>query len=167
MIRHLLAGAALILLVAAGLPAKSDTGQIPSLMTISSAVGEVTFLHEAHFKDRGIQCAECHHQINAKKLQTPHADYLQSSWINCKVCHEEQGKTKEQIYTCSKCHRTSPVNIADETLSAKVVIHKQCWKCHEVGTAKEAAKSCELCHSNKKQPRAPTDLSNRDASGER
>jgi hypothetical protein len=152
MIRHLLAGAALIVLVAAGLPAQSDTGQIPSLITISSPVGEVTFLHEAHFKDRGIQCAECHHQINAKKLQTPHPDYLESSWINCKVCHEEPGKAKQQIYACSQCHRTNPVNIADETLSAKVVIHKQCWKCHEMGTAKEAAKSCELCHSGKKQP---------------
>lgn len=150
MLRYLLAAGSLIFLVAAGLPAKSDTVQIPRKISIPSSVGEVAFDHQAHIKDRGIQCIECHHQINAKKLDTPHPDYLKSSWINCKVCHEESGKAKAKIYACSECHRTAPASIADETLSAKVVVHKQCWKCHDVGTAKEASKSCELCHSGKK-----------------
>ncbi|OGA16313.1 MAG: hypothetical protein A3I63_00595 [Betaproteobacteria bacterium RIFCSPLOWO2_02_FULL_66_14] len=123
---------------------------MPSQIVIPSSVGEVTFLHQAHTEDRAIGCAECHHQINAKALNTPHPDYLQSSWINCKACHREQNRVKQGVYACSTCHPASPTNIADETLSAKVVIHKQCWNCHPVSTGKEASRSCETCHSGNK-----------------
>jgi hypothetical protein len=150
MLRFLVAAASLLLLAVAGLPARSDTVRVPPEITIPSSVGEVLFTHQVHIKDRAIPCGQCHHQINAKKLDTPHPEYLKSSWINCTDCHEESGKAKQVVYTCSECHRTNPANIADETLSAKVVIHKQCWKCHEVGTANDASKSCELCHSGKK-----------------
>jgi hypothetical protein len=137
---------------AGGVPAGSGGVQVPAEITIPSSVGEVTFRHQAHFKDRAIECVQCHHQINARTLNTPHPDYLKSSWINCKVCHEEPGKAKakQKVYACSECHRAVPANIADETLSAKVVVHRQCWKCHDVSTAKEASKSCELCHSGKR-----------------
>ena len=128
----------------------SDTAQIPSEITFPSSVGEVIFHHQMHLKDLAIKCVECHHQIDAKQLSTPHPDYLKSSWINCKVCHDESGKIKQKVYSCSECHSTNPIDIADETLSAKVVIHKQCWKCHQVSTGKEASKSCETCHSGKK-----------------
>ena len=151
MIGYLPAAAWVIFLLAVGLPARSDTVQMPSIINRPSSVGEVTFRHQAHIKNFGVKCVQCHHQINAKNLNTPHPDYLKSSWINCKGCHEESGKTKEKVYACSECHRTNPRNIADETLSAKVVIHKQCWKCHEVGTAKKASRGCESCHSGKKK----------------
>ena len=160
MIKYLSAAASLIFLVAASLLAHSDDvkrkvltpsdAAVPSEISIRSSVGEVTFLHERHIKDRGIECGQCHHQINAKKLDTPHPNYLKSSWISCKTCHNESEKVQQKVYSCSECHRTNPGNIADETLSAKVVIHKQCWKCHEAGTAKAASKSCEFCHSGKK-----------------
>jgi len=65
------------------------------------------------------------------------------------VCHDEGGKMKA-IYTCSACHDGGPRNISDETLSSKVVVHKQCWKCHQAGTGKDASSSCQLCHSGKK-----------------
>jgi len=152
MMRYLLAAAPVIVLLLAGAASKADAQQIPNEITFPSSVGEVTFQHQKHFQDRGIQCGACHHQINAKKLITPHPDYLKSSWINCTVCHDESGKVKQQVYACSACHHTTPMNIADETLSAKVVIHKQCWKCHPVSTGKEASKSCEFCHSGKKTP---------------
>lgn len=129
---------------------KSDTAEIPAEFNIPSAVGEVKFLHQTHIKDRSIGCVECHHQINAKKLNTPHPDYFRSSWINCRVCHDEPGRVKQSVYACSGCHPTTPATIADETLSAKVVIHKQCWKCHQVGTGKEASLGCAQCHSGKK-----------------
>ena len=129
---------------------KSETAEIPSVINISSSVGEVIFRHQAHFKDRAIGCAECHHQINAKKLSTPHPDYLKSSGVNCKVCHDETGNIRQQVYSCSECHNSHPIDIADETLSSKVVIHKQCWKCHAVSTGKEASKGCEKCHSGNK-----------------
>ena len=131
------------------LPA-SDTAQIPSEIIIPSSVGEVTFRHQMHISDLSIKCVECHHQINAKQLDTPHPDYLKSSWINCNICHNESEKIKQTFFSCSACHGTNPINIADETLSAKVVIHKQCWKCHPVNTGKDASKECEKCHSGKK-----------------
>lgn len=130
---------------------KSDAGEAPSQIKIPSSVGEVVFNHQKHIKDLGIKCVECHHQINAKKLNTPHPDYLKSSWINCQICHDGSEKAGQTVYACSACHRTNPTNIADETLSSKVVIHKQCWKCHAVSTGKEASASCELCHSGKKK----------------
>lgn len=184
MIKHCLAAAAATFLVAACIPSNDgdvvgktstpvasasrtivktrspalDAAEMPSVIKIPSSVGEVTFQHQTHIKDRGIKCVECHHQINAKKLDTPHPDYLTSSWINCKTCHNKSGQIEQKVYTCSGCHRTNPINIADETLSAKVVIHKQCWKCHEAGTGKEASKSCDFCHSGEKTllPSIPT-----------
>lgn len=151
MLRYLLAAASVLLLSAASAPPKPQDVPVPSVITIPSSVGEVIFQHHTHIKDRAIPCVACHHQINAKKLHTPHPDYLNSSWIKCKVCHEESGKTKQQIFACSACHDTNPKNIADETLSAKVVIHKQCWKCHPVSTGKNASASCQLCHSGEKK----------------
>ena len=126
---------------------KSDAGGIPSQIRFASSVGEVVFLHEMHFKDRGIACVQCHHQINAKKLNTPHPEYLKSSAVNCQVCHKESETT---VYSCSQCHDAKRRDIADETLSAKVVIHKQCQTCHGVGTGKDATNACLLCHSAKK-----------------
>lgn len=150
MFKHLVAAGTMILLLAASFPCKSDAVPIPSLKSFPSSVGEVTFTHEIHLKDRGIQCVECHHQINAKKLKTPHPDYFSSSSIKCEICHNEAQKAKQKAYACSGCHRTNPVSIADETLSAKVVIHRQCWKCHQVGAGKEASKACAFCHSGSK-----------------
>ncbi|MBI4292678.1 MAG: cytochrome c3 family protein [Betaproteobacteria bacterium] len=150
MIRYFLAAVSATFLLVVSLPARSDNPPMPSQINFPSSVGEVLFRHEAHVKDRGMKCADCHHQINAKKLNTPHPSYLQSSWINCKLCHDESGKVTGPVYACSACHRTDTRSIADETLSAKVVIHQQCWRCHEVGTAAKASKGCELCHSGKK-----------------
>ena len=129
--------------------AASGPAEIPADIRFPSAVGEVIFRHQAHLKDRAIKCAQCHHQINARELSTPHPDYLQSSWINCKICHDGAGKARQRVYACSECHPTNPIHIADETLSAKVVIHKQCWQCHPVGTGKEAGTGCAKCHSEK------------------
>jgi hypothetical protein len=131
-------------------PPPSDATGIPSEIVIPASVGEVVFRHQMHIKDFSIKCVECHHQINAKELNTPHPDYLKSSWINCKVCHDGSGKIKQNAYTCSECHHANPIDIADETLGSKVVIHKQCWKCHPVSTGKEASRGCEKCHSGKK-----------------
>ena len=173
MIRYFLAAAAVIVLLAAGspseaapseaiskaapskaasraMPSSTATLKIPSEITIPSSVGEVMFRHQMHINDLSIKCVDCHHQINSKPLNTPHPDYFSASWINCKTCHAESEKIAQKAYICSECHKTRPKNIADETLSAKVVIHKQCWKCHAMGAGKEASKGCEKCHSGKK-----------------
>jgi Zn finger protein HypA/HybF involved in hydrogenase expression len=150
MIKYLFAAASVIFFVAAGSPSEADTMEIPSEKSFPSSVGEVIFHHQMHIRDLGIKCVECHHQIDAKTLTTPHPDYLKSSWINCNICHNESEKIKQKVYTCSACHHTNPTNIADETLSAKVVIHKKCWTCHQVSTGKEASKGCGKCHSGKK-----------------
>lgn len=166
MIKYLLAAASVSVLVAASLPSdaapskavaskaappKAATLEIPAEMNIPSSVGEVVFRHQMHVRDLAIKCVNCHHQINAKPLSTPHPDYFGSSWINCKTCHDESEKIAQKAYICSECHQTRPKNIVDETLSAKVVIHRQCWKCHPVSTGKEASNGCEKCHSGKKR----------------
>lgn len=172
MIRYFAAVISAILLVAVNLPAEGYAVEIPAEKRFPSSAGEVVFHHQMHLKDLGIKCLECHHSIdakplstprtenfksssikcpiNVKTLSTPHPDYFKSSSIKCAICHSESDATKSNAYTCSGCHRTNPVNIADETLSAKVVIHKQCWKCHAVGVGKESSKGCEKCHSGKK-----------------
>lgn len=150
MIKHFVPALVALLLLAATLPAKSDTGGIPAERVFPSSVGEVVFHHEMHIKELAIKCVECHHSIDAKKLTTPHPAYFKSSSIKCEICHSESNATKKNIYTCSGCHGTNPMNIADETLSAKVVVHKQCWKCHQVGTGKDASEACKKCHSGKK-----------------
>lgn len=168
MIRYFLAAAWVIILIAASPPssgapsagtaskagaskaASTAAPEIPAEIRIPSSVGEVVFQHQIHSKDFKIKCVECHHQINAKKLNTPHPDYFKSSSIKCEICHGGSENIGQKAYSCSACHRTNPVNIADETLSAKVVVHKQCWKCHEVGAGKEASKGCVKCHSGKR-----------------
>ena len=149
MTRYFAAALSAICLLPANLSAASETTAIPAERNFPSSVGEVVFHHQMHTKDLAIKCVECHHTINARKLNTPHPDYFKSSSINCETCHDESEKIKQKAYTCSGCHRTNPTNIADETLSAKVVVHQKCWKCHPVGTAKEASKGCEKCHSGK------------------
>ena len=122
----------------------------PAEKMFPSAIGEVIFRHQAHVQERGIACADCHHQINAKKLKTAHPDYFKSSWINCEICHNDTHKAKPSFYSCSACHQANTKNIADETLSAKVVIHQQCWKCHAIGAGKDASSGCSKCHFGKR-----------------
>ena len=165
MTRYLLAAASVIILAAASLhseaappkavpskaePSTAATLAIPSEISMPSSVGEITFRHQMHISDLSIKCAACHHEINAKTFNTPHPGYLESSSIKCEICHNESEKIKQKAYACSGCHRTNPINIADETLSAKVVIHKQCWNCHPVGSGKDASKGCSKCHSGKR-----------------
>lgn len=108
-----------------------------------SSVGDVQFPHKMHLKMR---CNKCHHQIQAAVLETPHQDYLESSWIRCKTCHIENPDSGSRYFKCGQCHHSELENIADETLSAKVVVHKSCWKCHRTSTGVGASKSCSDCH---------------------
>jgi len=124
-------------------PANPD---MPDIVTFSSSVGDVHFPHKFHVDELELECVKCHHQISAVKLVTPHPDYLDSSWINCQLCHDPNQKVGKTYYKCSKCHHDNPNNISDETLSSKVVTHKSCWACHEGGTGVEASKTCRGCH---------------------
>ncbi len=123
-----------------------DTTGIPPVITSPSSAGEVVFPHQQHIEEFEIECKDCHHETNAAALEMPHENYFDDFWIDCKICHHEGGSGKLQAQSCSKCHHTNPVNIADETLSSKVVIHKNCWECHDVGTGSEASENCSMCH---------------------
>jgi hypothetical protein len=116
---------------------------VPDEITIESSVGNVLFPHKVHMR---FGCKACHHQIHAMELDTPHPDYLKSSWINCQDCHETDSETTRNDYKCSDCHHSEPENISDETVSSKVVIHKSCWKCHKSGTGVKASEGCSTCH---------------------
>lgn len=150
MVKGVTAALAAFLILVSNLPIAAVAVEMPAERVFPSSAGEVVFHHAMHVKDLGIKCADCHHAIDAKKLKTPHPDYLKASSIKCEICHNESEHIKQKAYTCSACHRANPTDIADETLSAKVVIHKQCWKCHPVGLGREASVVCEKCHSGKK-----------------
>ena len=130
--------------------ATQDTTDVPEVITSPSSAGEVVFPHQQHYEEFEVECKDCHHETDASKLNMPHEDYFDDFWIDCKICHHEGNSGKLQAQACSKCHQSSPANIADQTLSSKVVIHKNCWQCHEVNTGKEASESCQLCHSGER-----------------
>jgi hypothetical protein len=119
---------------------------LPDEITMESSVGYVVLPHDVHIKGVKLKCVECHHQIRAGGLDTPHPDYLEASRVNCQTCHETDSKGRNKYYSCSHCHHSDPDDIADETLSSKVVIHKSCWRCHESGTGAEASAGCANCH---------------------
>lgn len=112
-----------------------------------SSVGPATFPHEKHATELEIECVKCHHETNAKPLSIPHMDYFDDLWINCGTCHHKAGAEALGPQACSTCHHSMNGDIADETLSAKVVIHKNCWSCHEVGTGAGASATCKTCHT--------------------
>lgn len=124
---------------------------LPDVVTFEASVGNVHFPHKFHVEDLEQDCIECHHQISAVSLETPHPDYLESSWIKCHLCHDPSTKTDKPYYRCSDCHHEYPNNITDETLSSKVVTHKSCWKCHDSGTGVEASEGCPECHVKDKK----------------
>ena len=119
---------------------------LPNMVTFESSVGDVHFPHKLHVEDLELECMECHHQIHAVVLDTPHPDYMESSWIKCQICHELNSEMSKKYYKCSDCHHSDLENIADETLSSKVVVHKSCWKCHASGTGVQASEGCADCH---------------------
>ena len=131
----------------AAVPARPDSVlDMPGEITYTSSVGDVLFPHNLHVTELEVQCVECHHQIHAMELDTPHPDYMTSSWVSCKICHNTDSVKREEYYKCSYCHLTNSDDIADETLSSKVVTHKSCWNCHETGTGVEASQGCAECH---------------------
>ncbi|MGA9575694.1 MAG: multiheme c-type cytochrome [Lysobacterales bacterium] len=125
---------------------QAGVNNMPDTVAFTSSVGNVSFPHNTHAVELEIDCSECHHQIHAGELDTPHPGYLDSSWINCQICHNPNSKMSGQYYKCSECHHSQLESVADETLSSKVVIHKSCWKCHESGTGVEASEGCVECH---------------------
>jgi len=126
-------------------PALDEAGSLEEIL-IQSSVGDVVFPHDFHVTGVKMECVECHHQIHAVELDTPHPDYLTSSWINCQSCHNPSSASEQVFYQCGECHHTDENNIADETLSSKVVVHKSCWKCHDTRTGVEASQGCVDCH---------------------
>ena len=111
-----------------------------------SPIGPATFPHDKHVADFEIECVTCHHETNAEPLSIPHQNYFDDLWIDCSICHRKAGAVALESQACSACHHSQNGDIADETLSAKVVIHKNCWSCHEVGTGASASATCKTCH---------------------
>ena len=144
--RYLPVGFAVLLALAAlGIvTVGADDAPTPEILQLE----DVSFPHQLHFDDFGIECGECHHETNAAKLAIPHPSYFEDFWIDCQICHHTQS-TLRQPQKCSSCHPDAPFNTADETLSAKVAIHQSCWSCHEIGKATEASVNCAICHATR------------------
>ena len=120
--------------------------QLAPVIKSPSSVGDVAFPHQFHFEDLELECQTCHHETNASTLRMPHEDYFEDFWIDCRICHRSDGPAVSQPQSCSNCHHDSPTDIADETLSAKVVVHKNCWECHELEKGEKASQGCKVCH---------------------
>jgi len=112
-----------------------------------SELGEVIFPHDEHTDEMEVECEECHHETNAASLEFPHPELFADFWVDCRICHHEPDGPELEPQACSDCHRAAADDAADETLSAKVVIHKLCWECHEIGVGAEASEACEYCHT--------------------
>jgi len=125
-------------------------GETPDVIVSPSCIGAVSFKHKYHIEEMEIECQQCHHETNAATLDFPHENYFEDFWIDCTICHHKNGETTLAAQSCSKCHHAQPAGIADETLSAKVVIHKSCWECHETGKGQEASANCKFCHTGEK-----------------
>lgn len=119
----------------------TGSGEAPSLM------GKVIFPHDEHSDEFELDCDECHHETNATPLAFPHPQMFEDFWVDCSICHHPAGSADLEPQSCGNCHHSSNGNAADETLSAKVVIHELCWRCHEVGVGAEASEGCENCHT--------------------
>lgn len=133
-------------------PGMAPASAPPARDDPSPLVGEVRFPHQEHVNDLELPCDECHHETNAAPLAIPHDDIFRDFWVDCQICHHPEGSPELEPQSCSNCHRRTAGDVADETLSAKVVIHRRCWSCHESGTGVEASKSCGDCHAKSRPP---------------
>ncbi len=133
----------LTFLVSSNVMGQSD--EIPEVVHMPTAVGDVTFPHLEHIEDQEIECSECHHYANAKELDMPHKKYFDDFWIDCETCHVPGAGPMEE-HACSDCHLRDAIHVTVGNMSAKAAIHKSCWGCHEVETGAEASALCEDCH---------------------
>lgn len=131
----------------------ADEKDPPDDIVIPSVVGEVHFPHSMHFEDQEIDCATCHHPVNAAPFKTPHNQYFANSKTNCKACHGGEPKAENQA--CSNCHLSAghAEGQVHMIISAKLAAHKTCGACHEEAQAKgeAASKGCVKCHSGPKK----------------
>ncbi len=117
----------------------------------STAMTKARFPHDQHVLKQKLECVACHHETNATAIVTPHPDYLEGTGIECTVCHHGTERPREP-QSCDDCHPSTPPSVADETLSAKVVIHRTCWRCHPLGDSPSASGVCLTCHGDTAPP---------------
>ncbi|MCA9523743.1 MAG: cytochrome c3 family protein [Myxococcales bacterium] len=136
-----------LLLAISGCSRATDPPTTTRLALSPSPWKKVKFPHKAHTEDYDVACKTCHHEINAKVIKTPHPAYFRDSSFRCETCHST-AKLPRKPQACVTCHHRAPSSTTDETLSAKVVIHKSCWRkgCHAAGEGKVAANKCKSCH---------------------
>jgi hypothetical protein len=121
--------------------------EIPAEIVSKAEIGDVVFPHAFHYEEMGLACEECHHETDAAKLAMPasHDEYMEDFWLECDTCHHPE-RNLDEPQTCSLCHEAEHREATDQTLSSKVVIHRSCWQCHEVGTGQGASQACDFCH---------------------
>ena len=139
------------LLCAGAAPDAAAEEAVPDIIESCASIGRVAFPHAMHVDDLGFDCTDCHHETNASKLTMPHEDYFEDFWIDCTICHRGT-RSESRPRSCSMCHHSMPSAIADQTLSAKVFVHRSCWECHDVGAGAAASRECSFCHEKAKGP---------------
>jgi hypothetical protein len=137
---------ALVALVAVAASGQAPAPKPPAaVIRFPSYLGEVRFEHKKHIDEFGLACTDCHHETNAGKLEFTHKDLIPTYRVDCQICHHE-ADVPMTPQSCSKCHPSTPTSNADETATSKVAMHKDCWKCHEIGQGPDASGKCPTCH---------------------
>jgi len=140
---------ALVVLVPLAVSADDPVASAPTVIVSPSSVGEVVFPHRKHFEELNLDCVTCHHETHAAVLTMPHPQYFEDFWIDCKICHRADSAPLGSL-ACSTCHPSAPKSVADQTISAKVAIHRGCWACHDPGTGEKATAGCNFCHNRQR-----------------
>jgi len=95
-----------------------------------AATEKPRFPHQEHVTRHNLECVECITRPTRLRLDTPHDAYLAGNGIECQVCHQGRSLPREPQALLQPVNPVTPTDVADETLSAKVVIHRTCWRCH-------------------------------------
>jgi hypothetical protein len=119
-----------LILLAAGLP-RAQEQESPKWVVIENegykrkAFKPISFTHEVHAEDYGVECTECHHDYKEGENVWKEGDPV----LKCVVCHNPQLKQGE----------------VDRLLFAFHFNCKGCHKLNEMGPI-----DCNECHAKKK-----------------
>ncbi len=111
-----------------------------------------TFNHDAHSREYGLYCSDCHHNYQQGQEQPPQ---------HCTACHQKgmgggmmPGRKEAFHKQCIGCHENFGAGPARTECSAchsprgrTDALHSQCMGCHEDFGAGPTKSDCSKCHA--------------------
>ncbi len=145
--------AAMLLVAGAGYLMPRTGQDVPARVVMDNNGGRVIFSHQAHARDYGFECADCHHDGLGREQP-----------LACGSCHPPafdekfragHGKAFPDDEACLRCHYETPqgplaAEDRPDTGSIPVraeAFHRQCMNCHEESGGPYGEGSCHACHA--------------------